>query len=137
MTSGPTELADVDPFDLPDWLGQAEVTWTATSGVRSGHLVTGELSADGQDPLDCDLLAVDQAFPEPVAGEGCRSRAHQLWQHGEVLVAGRGGRLTLAVPGTSFNADLVLETLGRLSRAVGGSPEHYVARLRIGAHRSR
>ena len=32
---------DVDPFDLPEWLGEADVTWTAETGLRSGHAVPG------------------------------------------------------------------------------------------------
>ncbi len=27
-------MNDVDPFDLPDWLGEAEVVWTHAHGVR-------------------------------------------------------------------------------------------------------
>ena len=52
-------VVDVDPFDLPEWLGEAEVTWTPEVGVRTGHLVTGRLSADdrGAHELACDLLA--------------------------------------------------------------------------------
>ena len=40
-----------------------------------------------------------------------RVRAHQSWQHGQVLVQGEGSppRMLLAVPGTGFTADLVLE----------------------------
>ena len=33
----------VDPFDLPEWLADGEVTWTATTSVHAGHLVPGEL----------------------------------------------------------------------------------------------
>jgi hypothetical protein len=41
------------------------------------------------------------------------------------------GRLTLAVPGTSFSADLVLEAIGRLAKAVGVKPGEFVAALRL------
>ena len=34
-------LSDVDPFDLPDWLGVEHVTWESESGLRSGHVVAG------------------------------------------------------------------------------------------------
>jgi hypothetical protein len=40
-------------------------------------------------------------------------------------------RLTLAVPGTSFTADGVLDALSRLAKAVGASADQYAARLRI------
>ncbi len=34
-------ITDIDPFDLPEWLGTHEVVWRADSGLRSGHLVRG------------------------------------------------------------------------------------------------
>lgn len=131
----PSELVAVDPFDLPEWLGEADVTWTADAGLRSGYAVPGRLAADGHDAISCDLLAVDVAYPLPVAGDTVRHDAHQAWQHGQVLLVGAGGRLTLAVPGTGFTADLVLDALGRLAKAVGASPDHYSVRLRIGVER--
>lgn len=127
-------LVDVDPFDLPDWLGEGEVTWEAESGLRSGHLVPGRLEG-GAERLPCDLLGIDEAYPAPVAADGVRSRAHQAWRHGEILLVEREGRLTLAVPARSFDADLVLDALDRLARAVGASPDHYAARLRLGGAR--
>ncbi len=125
-------LDDLDPFDLPEWLGVADVTWEATSGLRSGHLVPGRLSA-GDDELPCDLLAVDQAYPAPVAPDEVRTRAHQAWQHGQISLLSCRDRLTLAVPARDFDAELVLDALARLAKAVGASPEHYAARLRLGA----
>ena len=50
----------VDPFDLPEWLGEEEVTWAADVGLRSGHRVPGQLTGDGHPPVACDLLAVDE-----------------------------------------------------------------------------
>jgi hypothetical protein len=134
VTSPPT-LTDVDPFDLPEWLGQADVTWTAEAGLRSGYAVPGHLGADGEDPLPCDLLALDVAYPVPVAADSVRHDAHQAWRHGQVLLVRADGRLTLAVPGTGFTADLVLDALGRLAKAVGASEDHYSVRLRIGVSR--
>ena len=124
------EVRPVDPFDLPDWLGSGEVTWTAVSSVHAGHVVTGELSAPGES-LVCDLLGVDQAFPVPVLDDGWRRQTHQAWTHGEVLLVEYDGRLTLAVPGTSFTADRVLEAVGRLAKAVGAGPSRFVAALRL------
>lgn len=124
-------LSDVDPFDLPDWLGQGEVTWEAEGGLRSGHIVPGRLEG-ATDRLPCDLLGIDEAYPAPVAPDGVRSRAHQAWRHGEILLLEREARLTLAVPARGFDADLVLDALGRLARAVGASPDRYAARLRLG-----
>lgn len=124
-------VADVDPFDLPDWLGESDVTWEARSGLRSGPRVAGALHAEGHDHA-CDLLAVDEAYPAPVAPDEVRRRAHRAWRHGQVLLVECDGRLTLAVPARGFDAELVLDALARLARAVGGSPEHYAVRLRIG-----
>lgn len=130
-------MNDVDPFDLPDWLGEGSVTWASESGVRDSHLVTGVLTGSGQNDVACDLLAVDEAHPSPVATDEVRTRAHLAWRHGQILLVERGGRLTLAVPGRSFTADRVLDALGRLAKAVGAAPEHYAARLGIGADRPR
>jgi hypothetical protein len=137
--SAPPSPGDVDPFDLPEWLGESEVTWTPEVGVRTGHHVAGRLSAGerGAQELACDLLAVDEAYPSPVADDRTRLRAHQAWRHGEILLVDKDRRLTLAVPGTAFTADLVLDALGRLARAVGAAPERYAARLRIGAESPR
>lgn len=134
-------LRDLDPFDLPDWLGVSDVTWTALTGVRSGHHVSGQLHADADDgtlhDVPCDLLAIDEAYPVPVASDDVRKRAHQAWRHGQILLLELEDRPTLAVPGTSFNADLVLEALSRLAKAVGSSADHFAARLRIGVESRR
>lgn len=125
----------LDPFDLPDWLGVADVVWTPETGLRSGSAVRGSLGAEGHDPLACDLLAVDQAYPVTVADDRVRHDAHQAWRHGEVLLVGAEDRLTLAVPGTGFTADRVLDAVGRLAKAVGSSPDRYAVLLRIGVEK--
>jgi hypothetical protein len=138
-------ITDVDPFDLPDWLGTSDVVWRADAGLRTGHLVRGRLTAESPDggtlEADCDLLAVDEAYPVPVVDDASRLRVHQAWRHGQVVVghlasggdaSGDDVRLVLAVPGTGFGPDLVLDALGRLARAVGAHAERYAALLRIG-----
>ena len=139
MTGATTlDLEDVDPFDLPDWLGESDVTWEPDTGIRTGHHVRGRLTAAGvPDGLPCDLLAVDEAYPVPVADDRARLHAHQAWRHGQILLVTTDERLTLAVPGTSFTADLVLDALSRLAKAVGASADDYSARLRIGADKPR
>ncbi len=129
-----TAVDEVDPFDLPEWLGEHDVTWSAGSGLRTGHRVTGRLEGAGeQERHPCDLLAVDEAYPRPVLDDQTRSRAHLAWRHGQVLLlATPDSPLTLAVPGTAFDADLALDALSRLAKAVGASPEHYSVLLRIG-----
>ncbi|MEO5853105.1 MAG: hypothetical protein ABIQ15_11380 [Nocardioides sp.] len=129
-----TDPGDVDPFDLPGWLGDAPVTWRPDQGIRVGHLVRGLLSSL-DDTLPCDLLAVDEAYPQPVSGDDVRTRTHQAWRHGQVLLLEYDARLTLAVPGRDFSADRVLDTLARLARAVGASADDYAALLRLGADR--
>ena len=129
-----TPIIDVDPFDLPEWLGVGQVVWHADAGLRSGHLVAGRLASD-DDVLACDLLAVDEAYPGPVTDDDSRLRAHQAWRHGQVLLGRYADRLVLAAPGTRFDADRVLDTLARLARAVGGSPDNMAALLRIGAEK--
>jgi hypothetical protein len=132
------DLVDLDPFELPDWLGVSDVTWVPDGGIRAGHHVPGHLTAEGVDEVvPCDLLAVDEAYPVPVADDRVRLHAHQAWRHGQVLLVAHGERPTLAVPGTSFTADLVLDALSRLARAVGASADDWSARLRIGVDQPR
>ena len=107
-------MSEVDPFDLPEWLGEADVTWTPDSGIHDAHRVVGHLSAPGRDDQPCDLLAVDEAYPKPVADDELRHQAHQAWRHDQVYLVDCDGRLTLAVPGTSFTAETVTETVAVL-----------------------
>jgi hypothetical protein len=123
-------IAEVDPFDLPEWLAEDEVTWRADSCVRGSHHVAGELAGDTQ-ALPCDLLAADLAYPEPTLDADWRRAAHQQWTLGQVLLVDYDGRLTLAVPGTDFTADRALEAIGRLAKAVGVKPGKFLAALRL------
>ncbi|MFN8196149.1 MAG: hypothetical protein U0R80_17940 [Nocardioidaceae bacterium] len=122
----------IDPFDLPAWVGEAVVTWSPERGIRRDAHLAGRLTTEGEEDLPCDLLAVDEAYPAPVATDDVRTLAHQLWRHGQVHLVSFGGRLTLAVPGQSFTADRVLEVLGRLAAAVGARPERMAALLNVG-----
>ena len=124
------DVVEVDAFDLPEWLGESEVTWRAESSIRGSHHLTGHL-VGGDEPLPCDLLAADLAYPAPVLDGEWRRAAHQQWTLGQVLLVEYDGRLTLAVPGTGFTADRVLESLGRLAKAVGVKPSRFVAALRL------
>jgi len=124
-------VTPLDAFDLPDWLGEGEITWTSDDVTRSGASVAGYL-VGADDRVACDLLAVDLAYPEPVVDDRLRTAAHQAWRHGQVLLLDRDGRATLAVPGTSFTADLVLDAVTRLAKAVGVAPSSFAVRLRLG-----
>jgi hypothetical protein len=130
-TSGPRDFDVIDAFDLPDWLGEAEVTWTSDCGLATGHRVAGRLEGAGQQPLACDLLAVDDAYPEPVLHDPLRVLAHQTWRHGEVLLMGEGSRIVLAVPGSRLDPEIALVAVGRLARAVGARDGSYFVRLRV------
>ena len=123
--------AAVDPFDLPEVLGTASVVWRADDGL-AGHRVRGSLEPEGGDPVVCDLLAVDDAYPSPVADEAVRLCVHQAWRHGQVHLASYDGRVTILVPGTAFTADLVLEAVARFARALGARPSSYAVLLRLG-----
>ena len=127
-------ITDTDPFDLPEWLGTHDVVWRADAGLSTGHLVRGHLSAEPDAGLTiaCDLLAVDEAYPAPVVDDDTRLRVHQAWRHGQVVVGEVDSRLVLAVPGTRFGPELVLDALGRLACAVGARTERYAALLRLG-----
>jgi hypothetical protein len=126
-------ILDADPFELPAWVGEQEVTWYADSGARFGHHIRGRVTAVDKPDLACDLLAVDQAYPVQVADSGWRRRAHQAWHNDQVLLMSYDDRVTLAVPGHEFTADLVLAAMFRFSKAVGGRPENFVAALRLGS----
>ena len=121
-------VTDLDPFDLPDWLGDGPVAWASDEGLN-GHLVAGHLTGTPDQVLPCDLLAVDQAYPAPVLEEATRTRVHQAWQHGQVLLLTCDGRATVASPGTTWTSEQVLVALTRVARAVGADPGCWSVRL--------
>jgi hypothetical protein len=121
----------VDAFDLPDWLGVAAVTWTAVDSIGATHLVAGCLRGPDDDPLDCDVLACDLAYPVPVLDERWRHDAHQAWTLGEVLLVEYDGRLTMVVPGTTVTAEPTLEAVRRLAKAVGAPADRFTVSLRL------
>jgi hypothetical protein len=124
------DVLSIDPFDLPEWLGTSEVTWVAQSTVRGAAHIRGVLAGNGE-AIACDLLAADLAYPEPLLTDTWRRQAHQSWTYGQVLFVQYDGRLTLAVPGTAYSADGVMETVSRLAKAVGVRPEHFTVTLRL------
>ncbi len=127
-------MTDVDPFDLPEWLVDDDIVWEGDQGLRGEHRVTGSFRG-ARDHLACALLAVDEAYPAPVATDDVRTRAHQAWHHGQVLLVEEGRTLTLVVPGRDFDAELVLESIARFAKAVGASPDRYAVLLTIGSER--
>ena len=131
MSAPAPSLVEVDPFDLPEWLGAGAVAWVATSSVRDAARVHGVLSDGEGTELACDLLAVDVAFPQVVLDGAGRRAVHQAWAHDQVLLADHDGRLAVVVPGTAFTADLVLEAVGRLAKALGVKRRHFSVTLRL------
>ena len=130
------EVTVTDPFELPGWLGERDVRWTALSSLDGEHLLTGCLEAAGAagaqgECLDCDLLACDRAFPEPVLDEHTRTAAHQAWAWGQVLLVEYDGRLTLLVPGAAVTVEPVLEAVRRLAKAVGAPTRRFSVVLRL------
>ena len=124
-------FVELDPFDLPEWLGEGPVAWAADMGL-GGHLVAGRLTGGVPDRvLPCDLLAADQAYPTPVLEEATRIRVHQTWRHGQVLLLTQDDRPAVAVPGTEWPPELVLEALTRLARSVGADPAAWSAHLAL------
>jgi hypothetical protein len=124
----------VDAFELPEWLGVSPVRWTAASTVRGAQRIEGTLSspeAPAVQPLPCDLMAADVAYPQPILPDEWRRQAHQAWEYGQVLLLSYDRRLTLAVPGTAYSADGVLEAIGRLAKAVGVVPGRFVVCLHL------
>ena len=132
MTGRPEHTAEaVDPFDLPEWVGEGTVTWRASSSLGGTHLLTGELQGPSGATLVCDVLACDPAYPLPVLSEAWRHDAHQAWALGEMLLVEYDGRLTLAVPGTVVAVEPTLEAVRRLARAVGSKPDRFTVALRL------
>jgi hypothetical protein len=125
-------VSPVDAFDLPEWLGEENVTWAAVSSLGTAHLVTGAVCGpDAEQVQDCDILACDLAHPQPVLDEKWRAEAHHAWAWGEMLLIEYDGRLTLVVPGTSVTAEPALEAVRRLARAVGAPTERFTVAFRL------
>ena len=121
----------VDAFDLPEWLGVDEVTWTAVTSLGSDPRVTGFLAGGSGMELPCDVLACDLAYPRTVVEEQWRSAAHRAWQLGETQLLSYDGRLTLLVPGTAVAVEDALEAVRRLAKAVGAPSDRFTITLRL------
>ena len=107
------DVEAVDAFELPGWVGETEVRWTALSSLDGEHLVTGRLEGGGETG-DCDLLACDQA-----------------WVLEQVHLLRYDGRLTLVMPGSTIGSEIALEALRRLAKAVGAPPQRFSVVLRL------
>lgn len=124
-------VTPVDAFDLPEWLGTEEVTWTAVTSLGAAPRVTGSLHGPSGDDLACDVMACDLAYPRPVLEEKWRSAAHHAWQLGETQLLEHDGRLTLVVPGTYVGVEEALEAVRRLAKAVGATSDRFTVAIRL------
>ena len=124
-------VAPVDAFDLPEWLGVEEVTWTATTSLGEAPRVSGALAGQSGAALECDLLASDLAYPRAVLEEKWRAAAHQAWQLGETELLEYDGRLTLVVPGTTVGVEVALDAVRRLAKAVGAPASRFTVAIRL------
>jgi hypothetical protein len=127
------EVAAVDAFDLPEWVGEHDVVWRSELALGT-PLVPGELTDatdPGVAPLACDLLACDRAHPEPALPEQWRREAHSQWALQQVLLAEIADRLTLVCPGVDVEVGTALESLRRLAKAVGVPSARFTAALRL------
>lgn len=127
---------DVDPFDLPEWLGVRSIVWrVGDRGAAHPHRLPGELVAADGASIPCDVLAVDEAFPTPVMDDAVRTRAHQAWRHRSIVVLSEHGpadTLVVAVPGRRIDAPVAFEAMARLARAVGADPSDWSVQWRLG-----
>ena len=128
---GDPGVTSVDAFDLPEWLGVEEVTWTACTSLGTAPRVSGALTGPSGASLDCDLLASDLAYPRAVLEEKWRAAAHRAWQLGETQLLEYDGRLTLTVPGTTVGVELALAAVRRLAKAVGAPSSRFTVAIRL------
>ena len=71
MTPGPHEppsYDELDPFDLPGWLGEREVTWTSERDITAGHrveasyLIVSSAAARGAKPHEFESPNTNMRF---------------------------------------------------------------------------
>ena len=122
------DLQVADPFDLPDWIGAVDCTWTTTESVGRPR-VNGTLV--GTDKFALSVIAADVAYPAAVIGERLRHDVHQTWEHGQVLLLTEGEQHILAVPGTVLDVDTLYEVVRRFARSVGAQPASFTVALQL------
>jgi hypothetical protein len=127
----PRTVRPVDAFDLPEWLGVEDVTWTAVTSLGKAPRVTGSLQGASGASLECDVLACDLAYPETVLEEQWRAAGHRAWQLGETELLEYDDRLTLVVPGTRVRVEAALEAIRRLAKAVGAPSSRFTVAIRL------
>ncbi len=122
----------VDPFDLPEWLGEGEVVWEPEEPIGS-PFVPGHLTARTSESatMACDMVACDRAYPEPALPERIRRESHVQWSREQVLMIRIDDRLTLVCPGIDVEVESALECLRRLAKAVAAPSSNFTAAIRL------
>lgn len=121
MTDATAQWERSDPFDLPDWLGEEELTWLL-EGPLSAAQVRGTLCGHVGHELPLHIICADVAYPAPVVSELLRRESHLAWHHGQVLVVGNARCQGLAVPVSGLDADTACEALRRFAMAIAVDP---------------
>ena len=130
MSAEPRDWQVADPFDLPDWLGEQALTWTADSSI-GGSRATGALCAADERCLPLAVLGVDEAYPVPIVGDAVRRQVHQSWRYGQVALLEQRGSYALAAPAISVDVDMVCEALRRFAMAIGVAAERIRVLVRL------
>lgn len=107
-----------DAFDLPEWLGEHALTWTADSSI-GGPAASGAICGGNGLCLPLAVLAADEAYPLPAVTESVRTQVHQAWRYDQVALLICGSSYAIAVPATTVDVDLVCEALRRFAKAIG------------------
>lgn len=105
--------------------------FATTSALHDAVSVRGVLRSDRGDETPLDLLAVDAAYPAVVCPDEHRKSAHQAWQFGELAMVEEAGRVTAAVPGTRFDANVACDVIRRLAKSVGAPTRNYTVSLAL------
>jgi len=119
-----------DPFELPDWLGEQELTWSL-DGPLAAAVVSGTLQGDNGQRLGLDIVCADAAYPAPVVDELVRRECHLAWHHGQVQVLENAERHAVAVPVSSLDADTACEALRRFARAIAVDSQRVRVLIRL------
>lgn len=122
MAAERSEWQVADPFDLPEWLGEHDLTWTATSSI-GGPSAPGALCGADDRCLPLAVLGADEAYPVPAVAETVRTQVHQAWRYGQVALLAAGSSYAVAVPAITVDVDLVCEALRRFAKAIAIDPD--------------
>ena len=119
-----------DPFELPDWVGQEDLTWSL-DGPLSAAQVRGTVHGAEEHQIGLDIVCADVAYPAPVVPELMRRECHLSWHHGQVLVLANAVSHALGVPVSALDADTACEALRRFAAAIAVDLERVRVLIRL------